>query len=77
MQPRPSADGDGLVHVRCRCDSPLATELLHDDQLVQVPQPPLTGKSKSRDIISKTIYCFNNTVTVMDFIPVRDINAWF
>ena len=60
MQPRPRAEGDGLVHVRCRCDSPQATELLHDDQLVQVLQPPFTVKRKQhRDNLIEIQTYFN------------------
>ena len=40
----PRADGAGLVQLRCRCDKPLATELLHTDQLLQADQPPFTEK---------------------------------
>ena len=44
LQSRPRSDGDGLVHVLCRCDMPRTAELLHADQLLQVLQPPFTSK---------------------------------
>ena len=40
----PRVDGAGLVQARCRWDSPLATELLHADQLPQADQPPFTKR---------------------------------
>ena len=46
LQSRPRADGAGLVQLRCLWDIPLATELLHADQLLQADHPPFTGKHK-------------------------------
>ena len=44
IQLRPRADGAGFVQLRCRWERPLATELLHADQLLQAAQPPFTAK---------------------------------